>query len=104
MDDYDKSRLIDEQLVVFVCSTTGQGEEPQNMKKFWRFLLRKNLPNDILSQMKFAVFGLGDSSYASNHQGGGCDEGYDQPKEYTRRVRGTMDMWWIRGDPYSIKE
>ncbi|CAG8457692.1 10979_t:CDS:10 [Ambispora gerdemannii] len=63
MDAYDKVNLINESLVVFVCSTTGQGEEPDNMKKFWKFLLRKNLPNDILSHLKFTVFGLGDSSY-----------------------------------------
>ncbi|KAG5460468.1 MAG: flavoprotein-like protein [Olpidium bornovanus] len=32
MDEYDKRALVDERLVVFVCSTTGQGEEPDNMK------------------------------------------------------------------------
>ncbi|RIA87746.1 hypothetical protein C1645_713689 [Glomus cerebriforme] len=63
MDAYDRDNLINENLVIFFCSTTGQGDEPDNMKKFWKFLLRKNLPNDILNQMKFTVFGLGDSSY-----------------------------------------
>ena len=33
------------------------------MKKFWKFLLRKNLPADSLTNLKFAVIGLGDSSY-----------------------------------------
>ncbi|KAG9305831.1 hypothetical protein G9A89_006242 [Geosiphon pyriformis] len=63
MDTYDKGNLINEKLVIFICSTTGQGEEPDNMKKFWKFLLRKNLPKDILNQLNFTVFGLGDSSY-----------------------------------------
>ncbi|CAG8477492.1 9333_t:CDS:10 [Paraglomus occultum] len=63
MDEYDRTKLINEPLVIFICSTTGQGDEPDNMKKFWKFLLRKNLPNDILNQMKFTVFGQGDSSY-----------------------------------------
>ncbi|PKK76336.1 riboflavin synthase domain-like protein [Rhizophagus irregularis] len=63
MDEYDRENLINENLVIFFCSTTGQGDEPDNMKKFWKFLLRKNLPRDILNQMKFTVFGLGDSSY-----------------------------------------
>lgn len=31
---------------------------------FWKFLLRRNLPGNVLETMKFAVFGLGDSSYA----------------------------------------
>ncbi|GAA5795345.1 hypothetical protein HPULCUR_000701 [Helicostylum pulchrum] len=63
MDDYDKNSLIEEEFVIFVCSTTGQGAEPTNMKKFWRFLLRKNLPTDILCDLNCAVIGLGDSSY-----------------------------------------
>lgn len=64
MDDYSISQLIQEQYVVFVCSTTGQGEEPDNMKIFWKFLLRKGLPSNSLRSIKFAVLGLGDSSYA----------------------------------------
>ena len=46
------SQLIYEVTVIFVCSTTGQGEEPDNMKQFWRFLLRKNLPPDSLQGMR----------------------------------------------------
>ncbi|KAJ3213485.1 NADPH-dependent diflavin oxidoreductase 1 [Dinochytrium kinnereticum] len=53
MDDYDRKKLAFEELVVFVCSTTGQGEEPGNMKAFWKFLLRKSLPPDALSSLKF---------------------------------------------------
>ena len=49
MDDYDISKLIYEPLIIFVCSTTGQGDSPENMRKFWRFLLRKNLPQNSLS-------------------------------------------------------
>ncbi|XP_071455129.1 NADPH-dependent diflavin oxidoreductase 1 isoform X2 [Hetaerina americana] len=64
MDDYKVINLINEKLVIFVCSTTGQGEEPDNMKNFWKFLLRKNLPTHSLSNLSFAVLGLGDSSYA----------------------------------------
>ena len=63
MDDYDISTLINERLVVFVCATTGQGDAPDNMKRFWRFLLKKNLPKDSLCKLMFTVFGFGDSSY-----------------------------------------
>ncbi|KAI1310816.1 NADPH-dependent diflavin oxidoreductase 1 [Mortierella claussenii] len=63
MDDYDRSLLIRENFVVFIASTTGQGEEPDNMKKFWKFLLRKSHPSDALDHMEYTVFGLGDSSY-----------------------------------------
>ncbi|XP_055587326.1 NADPH-dependent diflavin oxidoreductase 1 [Uranotaenia lowii] len=63
MDDYDIGRLIEERFVVLVCSTYGQGEEPDNMKRFWKFLLRKSLPADSLCGMWFGVLGLGDSRY-----------------------------------------
>ncbi|XP_075761315.1 NADPH-dependent diflavin oxidoreductase 1 isoform X3 [Pelodiscus sinensis] len=57
------AQLIHEPLVVFVCATTGQGDPPDNMKNFWRFIFRKNLPPTSLCQMDCAVLGLGDSSY-----------------------------------------
>ncbi|KAL6761786.1 hypothetical protein V8C86DRAFT_3013104 [Haematococcus lacustris] len=64
MDAYDVSRLPSEQLALLVTSTTGQGDVPDNMRSFWRFLLRKSLPPDSLSGLRCAVFGLGDSGYA----------------------------------------
>ncbi|EDO30877.1 predicted protein [Nematostella vectensis] len=63
LDDYNVADLIKEDLVVFVCATTGQGDEPDNMKKFWRFIMRRNLPAHSLQQLSFSVLGLGDSSY-----------------------------------------
>ncbi|XP_075295426.1 NADPH-dependent diflavin oxidoreductase 1 isoform X3 [Opisthocomus hoazin] len=63
LDSYDVANLISEPLVVFVCATTGQGDPPDNMKMFWRFLFRKNLPSGSLCQLDYAVLGLGDSSY-----------------------------------------
>ncbi|XP_057404445.1 NADPH-dependent diflavin oxidoreductase 1 isoform X4 [Balaenoptera acutorostrata] len=64
LDSYPVVNLINEPLVIFVCATTGQGEPPDNMKNFWRFIFRRNLPSTSLCQMDFAVLGLGDSSYA----------------------------------------
>lgn len=64
MDSYNIQSLIQEKFVVFVCSTTGNGDEPDNMKSFWRFLLRKSLPTNSLAGAHFAVLGLGDSSYS----------------------------------------
>ncbi|XP_038219450.1 NADPH-dependent diflavin oxidoreductase 1 [Zerene cesonia] len=64
MDNYPISRLIHEEYALFVCSTTGEGDEPDNMKTFWKFLLRKNLPAKSLMNLKFGVIGLGDSSYS----------------------------------------
>lgn len=36
---------------------------PDHARPWWRFLLRRDLPATSLSQLRFAVFGLGDSSY-----------------------------------------
>lgn len=63
IDDYDVSFLPSEKLIVWVVATAGEGEVPSSMKKFWKFLLRKNLSTESLQGVSCAVFGLGDSSY-----------------------------------------
>ncbi|KIY95289.1 hypothetical protein MNEG_12672 [Monoraphidium neglectum] len=69
MDAFPVAALPAEPAVVFVASTTGQarpgfpGDPPDNMRRFWRFLLRKSLAADSLAATRYAVFGLGDSGY-----------------------------------------
>ncbi|CAD5119715.1 DgyrCDS8305 [Dimorphilus gyrociliatus] len=63
LDEYSIKNLINEDVVLFVCSTTGQGDPPDNMQLFWKFIMRRGLPNNSLINVKFAVLGLGDSSY-----------------------------------------
>ncbi|KAI2473020.1 riboflavin synthase domain-like protein [Annulohypoxylon bovei var. microspora] len=63
MNDVELNILLQYPLVIFVISTTGQGEIPQNALKLWKSLLRKRLPPNCLQQVKFTTFGLGDSSY-----------------------------------------
>ena len=57
------SSLARQDLVLFLISTTGQGELPDNARQFWRNLLRKKLPGDWLDRVEFGVFCLGDSTY-----------------------------------------
>jgi len=40
-----------ERLVVFIASTTGEGEVPDPMRAFWRFLLRRDLPAGALASV-----------------------------------------------------
>jgi sulfite reductase alpha subunit-like flavoprotein len=63
VEDYDISNLAEEKVVIFVLSTCGDGEFPIPMRKMWQSLLKRNLSSEIFSNMKFSVFGLGDSSY-----------------------------------------
>lgn len=63
MENYDVTKLPDEEIVVFVVSTTGDGDVPASMLGFWKFLLQKHLSSTSLSSVEVAVFGLGDSSY-----------------------------------------
>lgn len=50
-------------LTIFVVATTGQGDFPDNARKFWKSLLRKKLSPSTLAETDYAVVGLGDSSY-----------------------------------------
>ncbi|KAF1755462.1 hypothetical protein GCK72_022031 [Caenorhabditis remanei] len=63
LDEYDIGQLFTENVVLFVVSTTGQGEMPPNMRKTWKLLLRKSLGSEFLKNVNTAVLGLGDSSY-----------------------------------------
>jgi sulfite reductase alpha subunit-like flavoprotein len=63
LDNYQIENLPYEKYVVYMISTTGQGDPPDNMKNFWKFLLIKSLPADVLEEMNFTVFGFGDSKY-----------------------------------------
>ncbi|SPO29171.1 related to NADPH-dependent FMN and FAD containing oxidoreductase (NR1) [Ustilago trichophora] len=63
ISSYDVTDLVSESLVLFLVSTTGQGEFPTASRGFWNFLLRKGIPEDILADVNFAAFGLGDTTY-----------------------------------------
>ncbi|KAI9719653.1 MAG: hypothetical protein M1812_003424 [Candelaria pacifica] len=63
MNSVDVSTLSLHTVAIFTTSTTGQGDIPTNARAFWKSLLRRRLPADYLQGVKFAAFGLGDSSY-----------------------------------------
>ncbi|KAL0486809.1 ndor1 [Acrasis kona] len=64
IDNCDPNHLTEQCNVIFICSTTGQGDAPDNMTKFMRLILKRSLPQDLFSQMNMTVFGLGDSTYS----------------------------------------
>ncbi|CAM3694314.1 Sulfite reductase [NADPH] flavoprotein alpha-component [Rheinheimera salexigens] len=61
MADYKTSQLKNEQYLIIITSTYGEGEPPENAVSIYNFLFSKKAPQ--LAGLKYAVLGLGDSSY-----------------------------------------
>lgn len=61
MEDYPLEDLPTEENIVFLTSTAGQGEFPQNGLPFWE-AIKDNTDLD-LATVNYSIFGLGDSHY-----------------------------------------
>ncbi|KAF2420294.1 NADPH dependent diflavin oxidoreductase-like protein 1 [Tothia fuscella] len=63
MNSASLKQLLQSDLVIFAISTTGQGDLPANSQILWRSLRSARLPPNCLQNLRFASFGLGDTSY-----------------------------------------
>ncbi|OAQ97774.1 hypothetical protein LLEC1_00558 [Akanthomyces lecanii] len=61
MEDYPLEDLPTEENIVFLTSTAGQGEFPQNGLAFWEAV--KDSTELDLATVNYSIFGLGDSHY-----------------------------------------
>ncbi|WP_129794370.1 assimilatory sulfite reductase (NADPH) flavoprotein subunit [Sphingosinicella sp. CPCC 101087] len=96
MAEYKPRRLKDEQDILFVVSTYGEGDPPQPAVGFFEFIEGRKAPR--LEQVRFSVLSLGDSTYelyceagkrldrrlealgaTRIHQRVDCDIDYDEP-------------------------
>ncbi len=59
--DYSPRLLKQESVAVFIVSTQGDGDPPEDAVSFFEFLHAANAPR--LEKLKFSVLALGDSSY-----------------------------------------
>lgn len=60
MDAFDIGKIRELPFIIFICSTHGDGQCPFNMAKFWSAIM-SDIP--AVFSFKYAVLGLGDSSY-----------------------------------------
>lgn len=68
LDDYIKDINIEHfkniiSHLIVVCSTTGNGDVPDNASKFWRKIKSRKLNSKLLEGVSYTVLGLGDSNY-----------------------------------------
>eukprot|EP01156_Anaeramoeba_ignava_P018706 Anaeramoba_ignava/a92606_165.p1 GENE.a92606_165~~a92606_165.p1 ORF type:complete len:790 (+),score=193.34 a92606_165:50-2419(+) len=70
MEDFDPGFLPSQTIVLVITSTHGEGEPPDNARVFVNYLISatSGLSSHILSQTRFAVFGLGSSIYGGRYQ------------------------------------
>ncbi|WP_159990927.1 assimilatory sulfite reductase (NADPH) flavoprotein subunit [Pelistega ratti] len=66
--DYKAKNIVNEELLLLVSSTQGEGEPPEEGVVLYKLLYGKKAPS--LSTLRFAVLGLGDSSYPKFCQAG----------------------------------
>ena len=50
-------------IVIVVCSTTGNGDPPYNAELFWKFIKLRSNPKKLFESIHFVVLGLGNSNY-----------------------------------------
>ncbi|PIT54676.1 sulfite reductase [NADPH] flavoprotein, alpha-component [Snodgrassella alvi] len=70
--DYKSKQLSNEDILLLVTSTQGEGEPPEEALPLYKYLFSKKAP--ALNRLHFAVLGLGDSSYPQFCQ---CGKDFD---------------------------
>jgi len=69
VENYDREEFQNEKLVVFLASTYGEGDPPDNASEFHQWLMAPERAEEDL-KLSFAVFGLGNKTYDRFNQVG----------------------------------
>ena len=98
MSDFSASELGAESIVLVVTSTYGNGDPPYNARGLLEALRKDDMPR--LGNLKFAVFGLGDSTYPNFCQ---CGRDFDKRLEELGAHR-IFDRCDCDGEPEELFE
>ncbi|KAG2382676.1 hypothetical protein C9374_005256 [Naegleria lovaniensis] len=62
--DNTSPHILDSKVnMIIICSTTGNGDVPQNADSFYRFIKLKSTPAQFFENLSYSILGLGDSNY-----------------------------------------
>jgi sulfite reductase alpha subunit-like flavoprotein len=50
--------------IFFLCSTTGNGEMPDNASYFWKNIKNRKLSNNLLENVNYFLIAFGDTNYS----------------------------------------
>ena len=75
MDGFDLSSLSGRKRVLIVCSTWGEGEQPDNAEELW--IKASSASEGLLAGVNFSVLALGDTSYELF-----CESGKEWDKKF----------------------
>lgn len=53
----------DAKFLIVICSTTGNGDAPENADSWWRSIKLRSASKELFLDIPFSVLGLGDTNY-----------------------------------------
>ncbi|QCI25056.1 assimilatory sulfite reductase (NADPH) flavoprotein subunit [Buchnera aphidicola (Rhopalosiphum padi)] len=74
--DYNFKKIKNEYFLIFIISTQGEGEPPEEALSFYKFIMSKKAPR--LDNLHYSIFALGDTSYDLF-----CQAGKDFDKKFS---------------------
>jgi methionine synthase reductase len=52
-------------ILIIICSTTGNGDSPDNASLFWRKIKNRSIDKNYFNDVLFSVLALGDTNYSN---------------------------------------
>jgi NADPH-ferrihemoprotein reductase len=63
IEDLDRDELPQESFIIILAATYGEGEPTDNSREFYDWIIDEGLEKDLLKNVQYTVFGLGNKTY-----------------------------------------